>query len=86
MTTIEALRVKVGANLADEKFWEQEDGSMQLQSPWVFEEWQSARVTLFLEAFALHRAFIDATAKPLRHNLRAALDVMKGRVLKEQQR
>lgn len=85
VTTIEALRVKVGANLADEKFWAQEDGSMQLQSPWVFEEWQSARDALFLEAFALHRAFIDAAAKPLRHNLRAALDVMKGRVLKEQQ-
>ena len=85
VTTIEAIRVKVGANLADEKFWAQEDESMQLQSPWVFKEWQSARDVLFLEAFALHRAFIDAAAKPLRHNLRAALDIMKGRVLKEQQ-
>ena len=85
MATIEALRAKVGANLADEKFWAQEDGSLQLQSPWIFEEWQKARDSLFVEAFALHRAFIDAAAKPLRHNLRAALDVMKGRVLKEQQ-
>lgn len=83
--TIETLRKKVGLDLADERFWAQEDSSLQLQSPWIFEEWQNARDALFLEAFALHRAFIDAAAKPLRHNIRAALDVMKGRVLKEQQ-
>lgn len=85
METIEALRAKAGSNLADENFWAQEDGSLQLRSPWIFEEWQKARDALFVAAFALHRAFIDATAKPLRHNLRAALDVMKGRVLKEKQ-
>lgn len=85
IATTEALRAKAGANLADEKFWAQEDDSLQLRSPWIFEEWQKARDALFVEAFALHRAFIDAAAKPLRHNLRAALDVMKGRVLKEQQ-
>ena len=85
MTTIETLHMKVGANFADEKFWTQDDGSLQLQSPWIFEEWQKNRDSLFIEAFALHRAFIDAAAKPLRHNLRAALEVMKGRALKEQQ-
>lgn len=85
VTTIETLRVKVGDNLADEQFWAQEDGKLQLQSPWVFKEWQEARDALFLEAFALHRAFIDAAAKPLNHNLRAALEVMKGRALKEPQ-
>lgn len=85
VTTIETLRMKVGSNLADEQFWAQDDSKLQLQSPWVFEEWQSARDALFLESFALHRAFIDAAAKPLNHNLRAALDVMKGRVLKEPQ-
>lgn len=85
VTTIETLRVKVGDNLADEQFWAQEDEKLQLQSPWVFKEWQEARDALFLEAFALHRAFIDAAAKPLNHNLRAALEVMKGRALKEPQ-
>lgn len=85
MGTIEALRSKMGGNLADEQFWMQEDGDLQLKSPWIFEEWQLARDALFVAAFALHRAFIDAAAKPLRHNLRAALDVMKGRALKQQQ-
>lgn len=83
--TIEALRAKTGSNLADEEFWAQDDDRLQLGSPWVFPEWQEARDALFVEAFALHRAFIDAAAKPLRHNLRAALAVLQGRVLKDQQ-
>lgn len=85
IATIEAMRTKVGANLADEEFWMQEDSILQLRSPWIFEEWQKARDSLFVEAFTLHRAFIDASAKPLRHNLRAALDVMKGRILNKEQ-
>ena len=85
MVKIEALRQKMRANLADEDFWAQEEENLQLMSPWIFEEWQQARDNLFVSAFALHRAFIDAAAKPLRHNLRAALDVMNGRALKEQQ-
>lgn len=85
VSIIKAIRSKVGPNCADEMFWVQENDTLQLQSPWIFGEWQQARDALFVEAFALHRAFIDAAAKPLRHNLRAALDVMKGRVLKEQQ-
>ena len=71
--------------VADEEFWAQDDAVLQIQSPWGFEGWQRARDALFVEAFGLHRAFIDAAAKPLRHNLRAALDVMKGRLLREQQ-
>lgn len=84
-STIEAMRKKVGANLADEQFWLMEEDQLQRASPWLFKEWQNARDELFVEAFALHRAFIDAAAKPLRHNLRAAMDVMKGRVLSEEQ-
>ena len=85
MATIEAMRAKAGLNLPDEVFWAQDDDFLQLRSPWVYSEWQEARDALFVEAFALHRAFIDAAARPLRHNLRAALEVLRGRVLKEQQ-
>lgn len=85
MSTIEAMRQKTGNNLADERFWIQEEDQLQLASPWIFEEWQRARDELFVEAFALHRAFIDAAAKPLRHNLRAAMDLLKGRALSGEQ-
>lgn len=85
LTAIKALRAKLGTSLADEEFWSQADEMLQLQSPWISDEWQRARDALFVDAFTLHRAFIDAAAKPLRHNLRAALAVMKGRALKEPQ-
>lgn len=85
IATIEAHRAKAGLNLADEAFWAQDDSSLQLRSPWVFGEWQEARDALFVGAFALHRAFIDAAAGPLRHNLRAAIELLKGRGLQEQQ-
>lgn len=82
---IEAMRQKAGKNLADEQFWSQEEDWLQRSSPWITAEWQNARDELFVEAFSLHRAFINAAAKPLRHNLRAAMDLLKGRVLSEEQ-
>jgi hypothetical protein len=85
LAVIEAGRRVVGANFADEIFWEQEDAKMQMASPWIFGELQGARDALFVAAFSLHRAFIDASAKFLRHNIRAALDVMKGRALSDKQ-
>lgn len=84
-STIEAMRQKAGQSLADEQFWSQEEDRLQRASPWIFAEWQNLRDELFVEAFLLHRAFIDAAAKPLRHNLRAAMDLLKGRVLSEEQ-
>jgi hypothetical protein len=75
----------IGESFADETFWSQDDETIQIASPWIFENLQQARDDLFVAAFALHRAFIDAAAKYLRHNIRAALEVMKGRVLSEKQ-
>lgn len=82
---IEIFHTKIRENFPDEKFWSQENDILQLRSPWVFEEWQRARDDLFVETFALHRAFIDAAAKPLRHNLRAAMELIKRRSLTEKQ-
>ena len=83
--TIEAMRQKAGQNLADEQFWSQDEDRLQRASPWTNAEWQNERDELFVEAFALHRAFIDAAAKPLRHNLRAAMELLKNRVLSKEQ-
>lgn len=85
LAAIEAGRSLVGANCADEIFWAQDDARLQTASPWGFDEFQRARDALFVAAFTLHRAFIDAAAKYLRHNIRAALDVMKGRSLSDKQ-
>ena len=85
LSVIESVRGLVGENMADDEFWAVESSTLQLRSPWVFDEFQRARDSLFVEAFALHRAFIDAAAKPLRHNVRAALELLKGRALRNKQ-
>lgn len=85
LATIEAGHTSLGSNFADEGFWNQDDCSLQTASPWISKEFQQARDGLFAASFELHRAFIDAAAKNLRHNIRAALDLMKGRALSESQ-
>jgi hypothetical protein len=75
----------VGQNFADESFWSQDDERVQTACPWIFAELQRARDNLFVAAFVLHRAFINASAKYLRHNLGAVLEVMKGRALSAKQ-
>lgn len=75
----------MGDNFADASFWEQDDAQLQIASPWIFPEFQRARDELFVAAFELHRAFIDGAAKFMRHNIRGALELIKGRALTEKQ-
>ena len=82
---IDEGRKVIGDNLADEAYWSGDAGKLQLSSPWVFSDWQCARDELFVAAFNLHRAFIDGAAQYMRHNLRAALEVMRGRALSDKQ-
>ena len=78
-------RKLIGDNFADESFWAQDDTQLQTASPWIFPEFQRARDELCVASFELHRAFIDGAAKFMRHNLRGALELIKGRALAEKQ-
>lgn len=51
-------------------------------SPWHPPAAQTARDDVFRAAIELHRAFIDAAAVPIRHNLGALMGVMGGRRLR----
>ncbi|HEY6802004.1 MAG TPA: AAA domain-containing protein [Pyrinomonadaceae bacterium] len=50
-------------------------------TPWSNPAAQRAREEVFIAAMALHRAFVDAAAKPLRHNLGALMSVFNGQSL-----
>jgi len=67
------------APLVDDAFFETGPRAFQLASPWFTAEEHRQRDDLFAAALDLHRAFIDAAAKPLRHNLGAALQIIDGR-------
>ncbi len=78
-------REDLGAHLPDQRFWSLPEEERQKLSPWLSQRFQDARDDLFCACFALHRSFIDAAAPRLRHNLGAAMMLLKGRKLSERQ-
>lgn len=57
-----------------EDFFELGHKEKQKAAPWLDEKTARLRNDLFEAAMALHKAFIDAAAKPIRHNLNTLLD------------
>jgi len=80
-----SARTELGERLPDDHFWSRPEEQRQKLSPWLGEAFQAARDDLLTACFELHRAFIDAAAQPLRHNLSAAMMLLKGRQLTEKQ-
>lgn len=78
---VQAWRERLGDRLLDESFWEREHADKQKTSPWLNDEHQRLRDAVFTAAMALHRAFVDAAARPLRHNLGVLMSLLGGRVL-----
>jgi hypothetical protein len=72
---------KYGVVLADATFFALEHGKRHQATPWFPEVIQRQRDEVFISAMALHRAFIDAAAKPLRHNLGALMNVFTTQTL-----
>ncbi len=63
-----------GVRLPDGEFFALPHKDRQTACLWLSEELNRLRHQLFWAAMEVHRAFIDAAAKPLRHNLGALMD------------
>ncbi|SHI39479.1 AAA domain-containing protein [Aureimonas altamirensis DSM 21988] len=57
-----------------EEFFEKRHADKQKAAPWLDEKTARLRHDVFEAAMELHRAFIDAAARPVRHNLNALMD------------
>jgi hypothetical protein len=80
---IAEARARLGEHLADDAFWGRSHESLQASTPWLDSELQRARDRCFAAAFEVHRGFIDAAARPIRHNLSALFDILLGGGLDE---
>ncbi|WP_025618669.1 DEAD/DEAH box helicase [Salinispora cortesiana] len=68
------------ADTVPDEAWLADKRRRELVAPWLDEEWNSARTRVFLAALDLHEAFLASTAKIMRANLTAAVDVLSGQV------
>lgn len=75
-TVIREARERYGVVIADKVFFEQEHSAKHRSTPWFTNAAQNARDEFFRAAVDVHRAFIDAAAKPLRHNLGVLMNVL----------
>jgi AAA domain len=80
-TRTNAARAR-GVLFVDDDFFRLTHDQRQRATPWYPREAQAARDDVFQAAIELHRAFIDAAAKPIRHNLGVLMGVMGGRRLR----
>jgi hypothetical protein len=78
---VQAWRERLGDRFIEDAFWEKEHAAKQKTPPWLDDEQQRLRDAVFVAAMALHRAFLDAAAKPLRHNLGVLMSLFGGRSL-----
>jgi hypothetical protein len=73
-------RLRAGRLVIDGGFRSLPEDKRAQRSPWIDEEWRKARIKLFLDALALHRAFIVAAWKPIKSNLNLATELLGGRL------
>ena len=66
---IAAARKRIGSGFVDADFLARDHAELHKSAPWLTVEEQRLRDEVFVAAVALHKAFVDAAAKPLRHNL-----------------
>lgn len=78
---ISAARTR-GVLLVDEAFFRLPHSEKQRATPWFPPEAQAIRDDVFQAALEVHRAFLDAAAKPIRHNLAVLMNVIGGRRLR----
>ncbi len=72
-------RAKLGKRMLDTTFAERGHEERHLIAPWFDDQMHRLRDDVFIAAVALHKAFADAAAKPLRHNLGALMNIFAGR-------
>lgn len=80
----EIERASLGARYLAADFAEKSHVERHLTVPWFSDELQGLRQDLFVAAMQLQRSFVDAAAKPLRHNIGALMMAFGGRGLGEE--
>jgi hypothetical protein len=71
-------RAVLGPRIVDEIFFARSHEVVHLEAPWVPDGLHRKREELFIAAMAVHRAFIDAAAQKVLHNLSILMGFFSG--------
>jgi hypothetical protein len=71
-------RETLGLRMVDADFFASGHDAFHLLAPWVPDAIHRKREDLFIAAMEVHRAFIDASAQKMLHNLSVLMDVFSG--------
>jgi hypothetical protein len=77
--SVEQAKLDLAPHLIHDDFFARAHADKHLTTPWCNKTTQHLRNKVFAQAIALHKAFIDAAARPLRHNLGLLMQVFSGR-------
>jgi hypothetical protein len=78
---------KYNVVFADDTFFKSTTHNKRHQTtPWFPPRVQHLRDEVFISAIAMHRAFLDAAAKPMRHNLGALMNVFTAQTLPDDEK
>lgn len=75
---LSAHRSTLGGRMVDAQFFSSGHEETNLASPWIPNSLHRKREDLFIAALAVHRAFVDASAQKVLHNLSVLMDVFSG--------
>ncbi|RZK60522.1 MAG: hypothetical protein EOO91_01135 [Pedobacter sp.] len=77
---------KIGNHFINEDFVGKEFKDIQLIAPWCNFEMQQIRDKVFISAMKVHKAFNDAAAQKLRHNLGVMMMVLSGKKMADKEK
>ncbi|HEX7782739.1 MAG TPA: AAA domain-containing protein [Sphingobium sp.] len=75
---IDRHRPELGDRIIDEAFFARGHEASNLEAPWISDAVHRLREDLFIAALDVHKAFIDASAQKMLHNLSVLMDVFSG--------
>lgn len=82
---IDDAKNNLSKHLIDADFSKKNHDDKHQTIPWCSQKIQHLRDDVFISAIKLHKAFIDAAARPLRHNLGLLMQAFSGRIFSNQE-
>ncbi|MGO4527285.1 DEAD/DEAH box helicase [Microvirga sp. 2MCAF35] len=73
---IDEVRTEIGSGIIDEDFFSRSHREMHLTAPWLPAALHRKREELFIAALEVQKAFIDASARKVMHNISALMGAM----------